>query len=257
MRTLVMGDCHGAARAVKQVLGRASFDPENDRLIFLGDIVDGWSETPGCFEIFLEIRNKIMLLGNHDEWFGDWVYGKPAAPMWIQKGGRATYEAYGKDRKNVPPSHAELLSGMQIWHEETRPDGRRCLFVHGGCGYPYQSPMGVLDDVLLWDRDMYMMANACHLNPDKFFLDEDNSKRPVKEVFDEFMESIPYDEVYVGHTSTWSVSQVPYNPCGGKIWNLDQGGGWHGKLSVMDIDTKEYWQSDVVSTLYPGELGRR
>ena len=41
------------------------------------------------------------------------------------------------------------------------------------------------------------------------------------------------------------------------IWNLDQGAGWNGKLTLMDAHTEEYWQSDLVGELYPDELGRR
>ncbi len=34
------------------------------------------------------------------------------------------------------------------------------------------------------------------------------------------------------------------------IWNLDTGAGWEGKLTVMNVDTKEYYQSDPVEDLY-------
>ena len=27
------------------------------------------------------------------------------------------------------------------------------------------------------------------------------------------------------------------------VYCLDTGGGWDGKLTIMDIDTEEYWQS--------------
>jgi serine/threonine protein phosphatase 1 len=37
----------------------------------------------------------------------------------------------------------------------------------------------------------------------------------------------------------------------GNLWALDQGAGWGGKLTLMDVNTHEYWQSDPVSTLYP------
>jgi len=36
---------------------------------------------------------------------------------------------------------------------------------------------------------------------------------------------------------------------------MDTGAGWSGKLTIMDIDTNEFWQSDVVKDLYP-EGGR-
>ena len=42
----------------------------------------------------------------------------------------------------------------------------------------------------------------------------------------------------------------------GNIFNLDTGAGWDGKLTIMDIDTLRYWQSDNVKTLYKDERGR-
>jgi serine/threonine protein phosphatase 1 len=34
------------------------------------------------------------------------------------------------------------------------------------------------------------------------------------------------------------------------VWNIDTGAGWSGKLTIMNVDTKEYWQSDLISELY-------
>ena len=66
-----------------------------------------------------------------------------------------------------------------------------------------------------------------------------------------------YDDIFIGHTST-SYDDESLKPIhASNVWNLDQGAGWEGKLTIMDIDTKEYWQSDIVSELYPEEKGRR
>jgi serine/threonine protein phosphatase 1 len=38
----------------------------------------------------------------------------------------------------------------------------------------------------------------------------------------------------------------------GGIWNVDTGGGAvGGKVTIMDVSTKEYWQSDLTKELYP------
>ena len=44
-RKLVIGDIHGGLKALHQVLDRAKVTSK-DTLIFLGDFVDGWSESP-------------------------------------------------------------------------------------------------------------------------------------------------------------------------------------------------------------------
>ena len=43
-RTLAIGDIHGGFKALEEVLDKAQVT-ENDTLIFLGDYVDGWSES--------------------------------------------------------------------------------------------------------------------------------------------------------------------------------------------------------------------
>ena len=59
MRTLVIGDIHGGLRALHQVLERAAATPK-DRLVFLGDYVDGWSQSPQVLD-FLIVIISVML----------------------------------------------------------------------------------------------------------------------------------------------------------------------------------------------------
>jgi len=47
---------------------------------------------------------------------------------------------------------------------------------------------------------------------------------------------------------------MPMQGC--NVWNVDTGAAFHGKLSAIDIETKEVYQSDVVQILYPDEKGR-
>jgi serine/threonine protein phosphatase 1 len=64
-----------------------------------------------------------------------------------------------------------------------------------------------------------------------------------------------FHEIYIGHTPTLYYNvDTPMQGC--NVWNLDTGAAFYGKLSVMDIDTKEFWQSEAVHKLYPGERGR-
>ena len=53
-RTLAIGDIHGGLRALKQILERAKIT-QNDVLIFLGDYVDGWSESAQTVSFLIEL----------------------------------------------------------------------------------------------------------------------------------------------------------------------------------------------------------
>ena len=52
-RTLVIGDIHGGLRALHQLFERANVS-QKDTLIFLGDFVDGWSESPKVLDFMIK-----------------------------------------------------------------------------------------------------------------------------------------------------------------------------------------------------------
>ena len=53
-RTLAIGDIHGGLRALEQILERAKVT-QDDLLIFLGDYVDGWSESAQTVSFLIEL----------------------------------------------------------------------------------------------------------------------------------------------------------------------------------------------------------
>jgi len=236
MRRLVIGDIHGAYKALIQCFERSEFDYKKDLLISLGDVADGWSETPKCIEELLKVKNLVYVWGNHDLWTHLWLTKGWSKDIWIEQGGRATKTAYIKKPK-LMIKHRHFF---EIAKAYCLIDNK--LFVHGGL-YPINRPVEKqeLND-LMWDRQLFQAA----LGRDYDFA---RGYRKTKKLTE-------YDEIFLGHTSTinWK-TDIPMHAC--EVWNLDQGAGYHGKLTIMDIDTHEYWQSDIVKTLYPEEKGRR
>lgn len=55
MRTLVIGDIHSGLKALQQVLEKSEVSTE-DRLIFLGDYVDGWSDAVETVSFLIELK---------------------------------------------------------------------------------------------------------------------------------------------------------------------------------------------------------
>jgi len=228
-RTLVLGDVHGGHRALIQVLERCNFDPAGDRVVFLGDVADGWPETPACIDELLRIPNLVHLLGNHDAWLLQWLREPYPPPYWLEQGGQATIDAYCGTRCKVPFAHLRYLETARHWFQ----DGDR-MFVHAGWDWYFNPHPAKADpDELIWDRDMWKTA-----------------------VLRKTGQLTMFREVFIGHsTTTRAGSTVPLQRC--EIWNVDTGGGFEGRLSILDADTKEYWQSDVVAELYPEHAGRR
>jgi serine/threonine protein phosphatase 1 len=69
------------------------------------------------------------------------------------------------------------------------------------------------------------------------------------------LEDPRYKEVFIGHTPTIGKgTSKPMNI--GNVWNVDTGAAFYGPVTIMNIDTHEYQQSDYVFRLYPEEKGR-
>lgn len=224
-RTLVLGDTHGAYRALRQCFERSHFNSETDHLICLGDVADGWPDTKSCIDELLKIKNLTFLLGNHDFWTLEWMESGVIEEVWFGQGGKATIESYNS---HIPESHIQFLKNALPYYVKDEK-----LFVHAGIDR--QVPMENQSlQTLLWDR--------------KF----------AGTVLDMFRKGIyekltPFNEVYIGHTPI--PFGRPIQSC--EVWLMDTGAGWSGVLSMMDIDTKAFFTSDPVPSLYPGIEGRK
>ena len=254
-RTLVVGDVHGAAKALKQVLEKSNFNPKSDTLISLGDIADGWSETSECVDILLGIQEKagefnqpIFIRGNHDVWCNNWFRYGQTPIIWTQQGGKATIDSYVRTQNIADQNHRKFWEDQRDWYidEENR------LFIHAGWDYLLGFPTGADTPVNAGEG-----AKECHW--DRTIIEHLSGKEDMLRFYPNYSlkglekELDQFKEVYIGHTATRTNMFEHYH----NLYNLDTGCGWYGKLTIMDIDSKEYWQSDLAKDLYPEEKGRR
>lgn len=226
MRQFVIGDIHGAFKALIQCLERSNFDYKNDQLICLGDVCDGWPETNQAMEELLKINNLEFILGNHDYWTLEWAVHGEATKMWLSQGGDGTVKSYPD---GMPERHIQFLQGAHYYFI----DNKR-LFVHAG--FDPEVPIEAQgQEMYLWDRSLFRTAIA------RF---EDKAECKITS----------YDEVYIGHTPIHQYQMKPMKCC--DVWLMDTGAGWEGVLSIMDINSKEVFTSDPVMDMYPTGSGR-
>lgn len=224
-RVFVIGDIHGAYRALRQCLERSGFNYEQDHLISLGDVADGWPETRAAVDELMKVQNLTYILGNHDWWTLQWMLTGRVEEIWYLQGGKATIDSYGD---NPPDKHIAFFSDALLHYVIENK-----LFVHAGI-----DPLRPLDqqnkDIFLWDRTLASLALDLYGKTEGRKLST-------------------FDEIYLGHTP------IPYpEPVHSMgIWLMDTGAGWSGVLSMMNIETKEMFISDPVPTLYPGVEGRK
>jgi serine/threonine protein phosphatase 1 len=187
-------------------------------------VADGWPQTREAIDELLTIPHLVYLMGNHDVWAMQWMETREAEEIWLDQGGRATCNSYVD---GVPESHLNFFRNSKPY----LVDNNR-LFVHAGI-LPGMKAEECTDDILYWDRSLVRMA-----------MDLQKKGAPRNLTL--------YDEVFVGHTPIGAHKPTKY--C--EVWMCDTGAAWSGELSIMDVETKEYFTSDVVQELYPGIRGR-
>lgn len=239
-----MGDIHGNLNALESVLTKASYNPNNDRLICLGDYVDGWSESFEVVRTLLELQNNsthehIYLLGNHDLWFRN-VLTEPSSLLrdesyvsnkhsnWYYNGGKSTYDSYMDYPDEFIKIHkTNFFDRLKYYHIEDNK-----LYVHAG----FNLELGFLNTVkfmpeeLIWNRSLYQEC----LKQWKYSREK---KKTVDFNIGEF------DKIYIGHNPTIADGIIEPLKMGNVI-NLDQGCKANGCLSIWDDKTNDYFQSD-------------
>ena len=150
MRTFVIGDIHGAYKALMQCFERSGLNYDKDRLIVLGDVCDGYHEVRQCIDELLKIKHYDYIIGNHDLWALDWATKGIEEELWLGQGGRNTKASYDWDE--MPQAHTDLLKNAHAWLEL----GDK-LFVHGG--FDPSKPIASQGlQTFVWDRDLLFAA---------------------------------------------------------------------------------------------------
>jgi serine/threonine protein phosphatase 1 len=240
MRTLAIGDIHGGLRALEQLFERLELQKE-DSLIFMGDYVDGWSDSAQVIQYVMTLSKTnscVFIKGNHDVWCEQWLRTQDINEVWYQHGGKETIESYEMFSEEEKKQHLYFFEDMDLCHV----DDHNRLFLHAGFTSMHGVEREVHKENFYFDRTLWEMA----LTMDKRI--EKNS-----ELYPNRLKH--YDEIYIGHTPTTNFNQdKPMNAI--NVWNVDTGAAFKGKLSAMDINTKQIFQSDALPALYPDEIGR-
>ncbi|CAM4001933.1 Phosphoprotein phosphatase [Flavobacterium branchiophilum] len=239
-RTLVIGDIHGGLKGLQQVVQKATITPD-DTLIFLGDYVDGWSESAHVIDYLIDLEKKqscIFIKGNHDVWCEEWLTFEKQNDLWLFHGGKSTIESYQNYSLEQINNHLNFFRKMKDYYI----DSENNLFIHAGFSSMHGPSKEHYSSNFSWDRTLWETAVAM-----------DKQLKKNSEFFPKRL--LLFKEIYIGHTPTLIYKiETPMNKA--NIWNVDTGAAFTGKLSILDIHSKEYWQSDNLPSLYPNEKGR-
>jgi serine/threonine protein phosphatase 1 len=168
----------------------------------------------------------------------DWLTNTKDNPLWYKHGGESTVLAYANISDETIQKHIEFIQSLENYYL----DEQNRLFIHAGFTNMNGVDYEYFPRLFYWDRTLWETALALDKKMKK-----DDLLYPKRFTL--------YDEIFIGHTPVSKINQnIPVN-CA-NIWNVDTGAAFKGPLTIMDIDSKEFWQSEPLPHLYPNEKGR-
>lgn len=142
--------------------------------------------------------------------------------------GSATLESY-RDNKEDYINHLSFLEKIPNYFKLDN-----YLFVHAGLKLNIDIELQNNSD-LYWGRDLIYD-----------FVERRNQNPILKN----------YDKVFIGHTPVQNFFNMDKPLIIGNLYNLDTGAAFDGKITIYDLDTNNYYQSDAIMKMYPNHKGR-
>ncbi len=239
-RTIAIGDIHGGLKALIQLLEQIQVTP-NDTLIFLGDYVDGWSDSAKVVTHLIKLSKKnncVFIRGNHDDLTENWLRTGEKNEQWLQHGGQSSIDAYKDLSSEEIKAHLKFYSQMINYYK----DDENRLFVHAGFTNLNGPELEHHPSSFYWDRTLW--ETALSLDPN---LPKSHLHYPKRLLL--------FEEIYIGHTPVSKIGEEkPVNKA--NVWNVDTAAAYKGKISALEVASKQLWQSEAVHSFYPNENGR-
>ena len=245
MRRLIVGDIHARYEALRKVLEMASFDPDEDILYSTGDLCDRGREPVETLEFLFSLPGFRPVLGNHDIWLELFLLTGEVDVDWLYNGGVDTIRrlSSGLSKRKTEELGRWLSSFPVIRLEEDD------IIVHGGPG-PCRSMAEVerlaamrrpspfrIGNGILWDRDYLFsaMESERYEVPSKYMKVHYDLVPPLE----------TERTIWSGHTQLIGTAR-PFIAPSYHLVAIDTGAGSGlGKLTLMDMDTRQMWQSGI------------
>lgn len=224
-KDFIIGDLHGYYNHLEKLLSHINFDGTKDRLFSVGDIIDRGPECLECLTLLDEPWFH-MVRGNHEQLmiealsYPEEIGRKGLETYWMRCGGYWWQEYSDEEKSAIAEAYLEKLSDLP--YIITVGDGEdRFNIVHS------EFPMTILSDedvdaitelddstkdMMIWSRTLFDgYGLRRHYNP-------------------------TLSPTFCGHTI---VERISYRAA---HINIDTGLFYEGKLTMMDVNTLEYYQ---------------
>lgn len=163
----VVSDIHGMYREFKGLLQH--WDRE-DTLVILGDMVDRGPDSLKVIQKVIELKKQhkvIVIRGNHDQMFLDFLYNPYDYENFMHNGGRSTLDSF-KTGNKTPVNYDPIVSTINKFYKYEVEflkkslfyyQHGKLLFTHAGFQSLYADWRMTTDNDFVWIRDHYKHPN--------------------------------------------------------------------------------------------------
>ena len=160
-RIFIVGDIHGCLDMLNRLMDKIRWEPDKDRLIFLGDYIDRGKDPKGVVDYVLALAKCSVrvecLIGNHETIFMEYLSGTDRG-LFLMNGGWRTVESYQEDKLKelnslVPPDHLAFFKSLKTYIELENH-----YVVHAGFRPNVPIKEQSLDD-MVWIREPFIYSD--------------------------------------------------------------------------------------------------
>ena len=248
-KDFVVGDIHGHKALLEAVLASVNFNPDRDRLIALGDLIDHGPNSRAVLEMVRDEPWFHSVRGNHEAMFKGSIDDWGIERIWRRNGGRWADPMSKADLRVL----ASIVDGMPLSMTLDLADGRMIGLVHAELHvkHPWQALTGLSSDTdidpiddysssiqsaAIWGRTR-IRAWASAVTPE-VFVDSvlerlDDLRRALKPIDG-------LDLLIAGHSV---LAEGEPARASNMLW-IDTGAGYeNGRLTMVEPLTGTYWQA--------------
>lgn len=155
-RVLVCGDLHGCYTNLMSSLDKAGFDPVQDLLVSVGDLIDRGQESFECLDLINQPWFRAVR-GNHEQMMLDAITGTGSFGHWMSNGGGWWHSLdYEQDMrlKSLLPKVAKLPLIIEV-----EKGGKKFVICHAD--YPhdeYEYGKPVDSQQAIWSRERISLS---------------------------------------------------------------------------------------------------
>lgn len=147
-----IGDIHGRMDRLEKLIKKINFNPDNDKIVFLGDYIDRGNQPIECIKFVKSLvesyPNKVIaLMGNHEMMMKDYYEGIDTS--WTHNGWEPTRAGLKLLDAEEREKLLDWIYDLPLFH----CDGKY-IFVHAGINPQYDLDSQI-DMDLVWIREQF------------------------------------------------------------------------------------------------------